>query len=119
MMSLPVWLPGHMFLLGGLCLRGMCLRGLCPGGLCLGGLCPGVSIEGSLSMEWGSLSRGSPSGGLHPGGLSEEWVVHILLECFLVTRVYTHVCVKSVFLVSIVSQKPSPVAKVVSKTVKN
>ena len=34
MMSLPVWLPGPMFLLGG-------SRSLvpCPGGLCSGGLC--------------------------------------------------------------------------------
>ena len=50
MMPLPVWLPGPMFLLGG----------LCPGasvqdGLCLGDLYPGVSVRGSLSR------------GLHPG----------------------------------------------------
>ena len=39
MMSFPVWLPGPMFLSGGLCPGGFCPRGLHPGGLCLGDLC--------------------------------------------------------------------------------
>ena len=65
MMSLPVWLPGPMFLLGGaLCLwshvlsagslsRGISVQGnFCPGGLYPGGLCPGESLSrGSLSRR--------------------------------------------------------------------
>ena len=68
MVSFPVWLPGSMFFLGGLCSwshvpsggflsrrslsRESPSRGLCPGGLRPGG-----------SLPWGSLS-----GGLCPGG---------------------------------------------------
>ena len=60
MMSLPVWLPGTMFLLG---------KGICPGfsvsslsrGLCLGylsrGLCSEVSVQVGLCLSGVSLSR--------------------------------------------------------------
>ena len=43
------------------------------------GLSPGWSLSRDLHLE-GLCPGRSPSGGLHPGGLSEEWVVHILLE---------------------------------------
>ena len=64
MMSLPVWLPGPMFLLGGVSVqRGLCLgcvsvhRGLCLGGvLCPGDLCLGVSEIRKV-------------GGTHPTGM--------------------------------------------------
>ena len=66
MMSLHVWLPGPMFLLG------VSVQG---------GLCPGCSLSMGVSVKEG----------LCPGGLcqgdplySEEWVVCILLECVLV-----------------------------------
>ena len=55
MMSLRVWLPGPMFLQGGLYLwshvpsKGSLSGGLCPGSLCPGGLCQGVCVGGSLS----------------------------------------------------------------------
>ena len=67
MMSLPVWLPGPMFLLGwslslvpcsfqGVSVQGSLFRG------CLSGVSVlGVSVQGS---PWGSLSKGSLSGGL-------------------------------------------------------
>ena len=76
-MSLPVWLPDPMFLLGGLCpwshvpFRWSLSTGLCPGGLypegslsrriSVWGVCPeGVSVQGSEgSQSRGSLSRGS------------------------------------------------------------
>ena len=68
MISLLVWLPGRMCLLG---------RG--------GGLC----VPGPMSLCWGG---GSPRGGFCPRGLcqgdppyGEEWAVHIPLECYLVT----------------------------------
>ena len=44
MMSLPVWLPGAMFLPGGG--GGLCPEGFCPGGLCLRGLHPGDLCQG-------------------------------------------------------------------------
>ena len=57
MMSLPVWLPGPMFLLGVFPSRA---GGRCPGGSLSRGLPPG-------GLYWGSPSRW---GGLSPGGLS-------------------------------------------------
>ena len=76
MISLPVWLPGPMFL----------PRGLCPGG----SLSKEVSIQKCLYPEV-SLSMGvSVQGVFVHGGFcgetpqSEKQVVHILLECFLV-----------------------------------
>ena len=90
MMSLPVLLPGPMFLLGGLCpwshvpsmgvsVWGSLSRGLCLGGSLLGGLCPGVSAYG-VSVQGGlcpvvSVGR-SPE--------SEKQAGRILSECFLV-----------------------------------
>ena len=79
MMSLPVWLPIPMFLIGGLCLWS---HVPCWGsswvsvqlGLCSGSLCP----RGSLSS--GGLCRETLS--LLPPR-SEKRVVRILLECFL------------------------------------
>ena len=78
MVSLPVWLSGPMFLLGGLCLWSHVPSSV-QGSLCMGDLCPGGSVQGrSLSRGvsvqevtiqgvsvWGSLSkgRGSLSGG--------------------------------------------------------
>ena len=51
MMSLPVWLPGPMFLLGPLS-RESLSRGLCQGGLVNGGLCPGgICKRGSLKVS--------------------------------------------------------------------
>ena len=79
MMSLPVWLPGPMFLPGG----------LCPGGLG-GGVCCSLPYQiGSLSGR--SLSRevlypvGSVRAGLCQGDhlYGEEPAVSILLECIL------------------------------------
>ena len=77
MMSFPVWLPGHKFLLGWSLSRGsLSIRGLCPGG----SLSMRVSVRG-VSARWsvsgGSLSRKS----------CEERVVRILLECFLVLKI--------------------------------
>ena len=91
MNSLHVRLPGPMFLLGG----------------SLGALCPGVSVQGGgLCPGRGSLSREGVSvqgGGLYLWDLcqgdpqySEEWVVRILLEWFLVLH-------KSVYLVNLQS----------------
>ena len=60
MMSLPVWLPSHMFLPGG----------LCPGGVSV----QGVSVQGSLcrgSLCRGSLCRGPCPGGHYPGDLCQ------------------------------------------------
>ena len=80
-MSLPVWLPGPMFLLRGLFLGDLCPGDLCPEGLFLGrGLCPGNLCPGGISVQGvsvqGSLFRETPPWG-------EEWMVRILLECFL------------------------------------
>ena len=87
--------PGGLCL-GGLCPGGLCLRGLCPGGLCLGGLCMGVSVQGvydeGVSVQgvsvWWSLSGGSLSREVvsvrETPPYGNEWVVPILLECFLV-----------------------------------
>ena len=84
-MTLLVWLPGPLFLLGvsvpgSIFLLRVFIEGcvsvqgslcpeddLCPWGLCPGGLCPG------------GVSVGTP-----PPPESEKRVVHILLECFLV-----------------------------------
>ena len=100
MMSLPVWLLSPMFLLGG----SVSLVHVPLGGLYLRVSVQGVFVwGGGGSLSWKSLSRGglcqgglcqggSLSGGLCLGGLcretsleSENWVVHILLECFLVS----------------------------------
>ena len=65
MTSLPVWLPGPMFLLGSLCLwYHVPSGGLCQGdrGLCPGNFCPGVSLSIRISLGGGALSRGSVSG---------------------------------------------------------
>ena len=63
MMSLPVWLPGPMFLL-----RVSVSEGICAGDLCSEGLwLVEVSVQG-VSV-WGSLSRGSLDGG---GGFSVQ-----------------------------------------------
>ena len=110
-LSIRVLCPRCLCSEGGLCPGISVQGGLCPGGLCPGGLCPGVSVQeglclgGSLSigvlcpgclcsdgsLSRGSLSRGSlcPDGSLFPGGdpmESEERVVRILLECFLVVN---------------------------------
>ena len=78
MMSLPVSLPGPMFLLGGLCLGGLCL-GVSVQGFSigvsvwvspLGSLCLGVSAWESLSR--GSLSRGSLSREVSVQGVSVQ-----------------------------------------------
>ena len=92
MMSLSLWLPGAMFLLGGfLCLvscsfwgsggslsRGSVSMGVCVhGGLCLGVSVQGVYVQGGLCLR-GCLSGGSQSGGslsrqgLCPRGLPDR-----------------------------------------------
>ena len=99
MMSLPVWLPGPMFLLGVSLSVLMFLPGdLCPGGLCPGGSAWGlsvweVSIQEGLCLG-GSLSRGSPSVEEDLSGrfiqrtphpiptCGEKRAVRILLKCF-------------------------------------
>ena len=92
MMSLRVWLPGPMFLVGGLYLWSHVPS---KGSLSGGSLSRESLSRESLSRE--SLSRGSLSGGLcrgvsvretppnrdNPPELG-EWAVRILLECFLV-----------------------------------
>ena len=77
MISLPVRLPGPMYLVpcsfqrvslqeGGLCLGGLCERGLCERG---GGICQGCLCEGGL-CEWESVNGGvSVKGGLYEGSL--------------------------------------------------
>ena len=66
-MPLPVWLPGCMFHLGGLCSGGLCPGGLCPGGLCPGGslssgsLSRGISVQGDLCKETPQTEIPSPS----------------------------------------------------------
>ena len=97
MMSLPVWLPGPMFLLGVsvsgpifLLARGVFVQGVCLGSLSGAISVLGVSVQTSLSRE--SLSGRSLSGGHCPGKppgqrppwCSKERVVLILLECILV-----------------------------------
>ena len=88
MMSLPVWLPGPMFLLGVSVPGPMFLLGgggHCPGE---GGLCPG---EGGL-CPGGSLSRGSLPGGCSVGTLRGQesgqyasyWNDFLLLGGFVV-----------------------------------
>ena len=81
MMSLPVWLPGPMFLLGVSVSAVMFL----PGDLCPGGLCPGVSAWGFSYWEvsiqeglclGGSLSRGSLSGEQDLSGRSIQRTPH-------------------------------------------
>ena len=80
MMSLPVWLTGLMFLLGGLCLWSHVLSvGLCQGVSVWGSLYRGVSVQGvsfqeclfpgGLSVQGVSLSGGGLClGGYCPGG---------------------------------------------------
>ena len=66
MMSLPVWLPGPIYLLG-VSVPGpmFFLGGLCLGSLCPGGLSPGVSLSGGVSV--GRLPSGIRKvGGMHP-----------------------------------------------------
>ena len=66
MMSLPVLLPGHMFLLGDVSVQ----RGLCPGESL-----PRVSVQG-----WGLCPPRPPYGKGRP--------IRILLECILVPYLY-------------------------------
>ena len=68
MMSLPVWLPSHMFLAEDLCLwpHVPSWGSLSRGSLCPRRLCAGVSVQGSLRR--GSLCRGSRCRGPCPGG---------------------------------------------------
>ena len=94
MMSLPVWLPGPMFFLGGPLPGPMFLPGVPmskgvsgDGGLCLGmgGFCPaGVSVqEGSLSrkvyVKGGFLYRDPRrirnAGDMHPRGMLSSFVL--------------------------------------------
>ena len=67
MMSFPVWLPGPMFLLGGLCpwshvpsRVGVSVQGI---------LCPGGSLSRGVSV-WGcrEISEIGKAGGMHPTG---------------------------------------------------
>ena len=112
MMSLSLWLPGAMFLLGGsLCLvscsfwgsggslsRGSVSMGVSVQGVSVQSLCPGGYLSEGVPLSWGSHSGRSLSRqGLCPRGLpdkdplpptetplyGEEWVLRILLECFL------------------------------------
>ena len=62
MMSLPVWLPGPMFHLGGLCLVPCAFQG----GLCLGGLCPCLGDRDPLPTRW-------RAGGTHLTGMHACW----------------------------------------------
>ena len=71
MMSLPVWLPGPMFLLAGLCSwsyvpsgRVLYIGGLCPGGLL------GISIQG---VSVGRPPRIRNARGTHPTGMLSCW----------------------------------------------
>ena len=74
MMSLPVWLPGPMFLPG----RGICVSG--P--MFLG---DGVSVqEGGGSIQERGSVREIPLTETPTRSYGEERAVHILLECFLV-----------------------------------
>ena len=73
MMSLSVWLPGPVFLLGG-SPEWVSVQGVSVQGDSLSrGLCPGKSLSG------GSLCQGDPP-------YCEERAVCILLESFLVIR---------------------------------
>ena len=84
MMSLPVWLPGPMFLLG----WGVSVPGptFLPGGLCPGGsLSRRVSVQRGVSVQ-GGLCQGDPPPRQRPHLYSKEWVVRILLEFFLVLK---------------------------------
>ena len=47
-MSLPIWLPDRMFLLGGLCSGVLCPLNLCPWVLCPGSYVQGVYVQGDL-----------------------------------------------------------------------
>ena len=78
MMSLPVWLPGPMFLPGGsvpcpMSLPGVCLWG---GDLSTEEIC--LKVGGGLPTEKG-LGRHPPE--------PEKRAVRILLECFLVINI--------------------------------
>ena len=106
MMSLPVWLPGPMFLLGGLCpwshvpSLGVSVQGASvQGGSLSGGFFPGgVSVQGTsvqgVSVQGVLCPRGSLSNGFSiEGGLCRETLPPesekqaVLLECFLVCSV--------------------------------
>ena len=58
------------------------------GGLCSVGLCPGLA-GGSLSGGGGVLSRRGLCHG-DPPGMMEERAVRILLECTLVSKMFTY-----------------------------
>ena len=75
MMSLPVWLPGPMFLPGVSVSGPMFL----PGDLCPEGTLPEGSVRGLCS---GGLVRETTQTETPPYG--EERTVHILLECILI-----------------------------------
>ena len=88
MMSLPVWLPGLIFLLVGLCPGGLCLGSLSRGDLCRGSL-----LGGSLSREdlcrggGGSLSGGPPRM-VKSGRYLSYWNAFLLLIIFVVQQKY-------------------------------
>ena len=72
MMTLPVWLPGSMFLQGGLSVPGPMFHpwvsvwgSFCPGGRC-------VSVQGSLCKETSPRIR--EAGGTHPTGMLSRWL---------------------------------------------
>ena len=51
MMSLPVWLPGRRFLLGGVSVQGLFVQGTSVWGLFLAHLCLGESLSGGFSVR--------------------------------------------------------------------
>ena len=105
MMSLPVWMPGPMFLLGESLSRGSLSWGAGGVSMSRGCLCPGGFLSGGFSGQGGlcvcvqgiSVQEGlCPGGSLSMGSLSgrpprqrpmygEVRAVHILLEFFLVS----------------------------------
>ena len=117
-MSLPVWLPGPMFLPGGLCpcshvpSRGSLPRGLCPEeslprGVSVQvvfvweslsrGLCLGVSVWGYLSRSlcpgglclWGP-PRIRKAGGTHPTGMLSQGTNGIINLAFILDNNLHH-----------------------------
>ena len=88
MMPLPVWLPGPMFILKGLCpwshvlSRGVSIQGSLLGGLCPGGLCPRVSVQGGLCRDTFPGIR--KAGSMHPTRLlscSDVKLISSIQEC--------------------------------------